>query len=84
MKRARVDIELSGHGFADYGLERMEALRSAPDGRENPFIVGASGAQRFMKIVETMLRGRIAQDQEAATTTATTMAAASAHAAGCC
>ena len=83
-RRAGVDVELSNHGFADYGLERMEELRSAPNGRENPFIVGASTAQRFMKIVETMLRGRITQDQEATTTTATTMAATSAHTAGCC
>nr|WSZ20255.1 MBL fold metallo-hydrolase [Streptomyces canus] len=84
-RRAGVDVELSNHGFADYGLERMEALRSAPNGRENPFIVGTSTAHRFMKIVETMLRGRIAQDQRAAaTTTATTMAARSAPTAGCC
>ncbi|MFF0097101.1 hypothetical protein ACFYSF_45335 [Streptomyces canus] len=55
------------HGFADYGLQRMEELRSAPNGRENPFVVGTSTAQRFMKIVETMLRGRIAQDQQAST-----------------
>ncbi|WP_052745134.1 MBL fold metallo-hydrolase [Streptomyces sp. WM6386] len=84
MRRAGVDVELSNHGFADYGLERMEKLRSAPNGRENPFVVGTPAAQRFMKIVETMLRGRIAQDQEAATPTATTMAATSVHTAGCC
>ncbi|MET7736791.1 MBL fold metallo-hydrolase [Streptomyces sp. NPDC005402] len=84
MRRAGVDIELSNHGFADYGLERMEQLRGAPNGRENRFIVGTSGTERFMKIVETMLRGRIAQDQQAATPTATTMAAPSALTAGCC
>ncbi|MDT0483925.1 MBL fold metallo-hydrolase [Streptomyces doebereineriae] len=83
-RRAGVDVELSNHGFADYGLERMEDLRSTPNGRQNPFVVGTSTAQRFMKIVETMLRGRIAQDQQAATTTATTMAATSAPTAGCC
>ena len=83
-RRAGVDIELSNHGFADYGLERMEELRSAPNSRENPFIVGTSTAQRFMKIVETMLRGRIAQDQEAATPSGTTMPATGAHTAGCC
>jgi metallo-beta-lactamase class B len=37
-----------------------------------------------MKIVETMLRGRIAQGQQAATPAATTMTATSAHSAGCC
>ena len=83
-RRAGVDIELSNHGFADYGLERMEQLRSAPNRRENPFVVGTSTAQRFMKIVETMLRGRIAQDQEAATPSGTTMPATGAHTAGCC
>ncbi|MET7695012.1 MBL fold metallo-hydrolase [Streptomyces sp. NPDC005483] len=83
-RRAGVDIELSNHGFADYGLERMERLRSAPDGRENPFIVGTSAAQRFMKIVEIMLRGRIAQDREAATPAATTMAATSTRTTACC
>jgi metallo-beta-lactamase class B len=75
---------VNNHAFADYGLERMEELRSAPNRRENPFIVGTSTAQRFLKIVETMLRGLIAQDQEAVTTTATTRAATSAHTAGCC
>ncbi|MFF0014351.1 MBL fold metallo-hydrolase [Streptomyces sp. NPDC005374] len=83
-RRAGVDVEVSNHAFADYGLERMEELRSAPNGRENPFVVGAPTAQRFMKIVETMLRGRIAEDQQAATPTATTLAATSAHTAGCC
>ncbi|MPY45714.1 MBL fold metallo-hydrolase, partial [Streptomyces phyllanthi] len=84
MRRADVDIELSGHPFADYGLERMEQLRSAPNSAKNPFIVGTSGAQRWMKIVETMLRGRIAQDQEATTATTTALAATSPHTAGCC
>jgi metallo-beta-lactamase class B len=83
-RRAGVDIELSNHGFADHGLERMEELRSAPSSRENPFVVGTSTAQRFTKIVETMLRGRIAQDQEAGTRSGTTMAATGAHTAGCC
>jgi metallo-beta-lactamase class B len=83
MRRARVDVELSSHAFADYGLERMEELRSAPDSRENPFVLGTSGAQRFMKIMENMLRGRIAQDQEAATTASTTTAE-SVHTASCC
>lgn len=85
MRRAGIDVELSNHAFADHGLERMEELRAAPDGRDNPFVIGTSGAQRFMKVMENMLRGRIAQDQEAATTASTTTAAAaSVHTAGCC
>jgi metallo-beta-lactamase class B len=83
MKRAGVDVELSDHGFADYGLERMEELRSAPEGSENPFIVGTDGAQRFMKVMENMLRGRIALDRETATATSVAMAATTAHTAGC-
>ncbi|MFD3843867.1 hypothetical protein ACFWWC_48020 [Streptomyces sp. NPDC058642] len=83
-RRAGVDIELSNHGFADYGLDRMEGLRGAPHGRENPFVVGTSGAQRSMKIVQTMLRGRIAQDEQTATLAATSPAATSTHTAACC
>ncbi|MFF0013152.1 hypothetical protein [Streptomyces sp. NPDC005374] len=62
----------------------MEYLRSAPDGRENPFVVGTPATQRLMKIVVTMLRGRIARDQEAATPTMTTTAATSTRTTGCC
>ncbi|NGO14805.1 MBL fold metallo-hydrolase [Streptomyces sp. HC44] len=76
MRRAGVDAEVSNHAFADYGLERMEQLRNAPDSPKNPFLVGTSGAQRFMKVMENMLRGRIAADQEAATGTTTTAALA--------
>ncbi|MER7394962.1 MBL fold metallo-hydrolase [Streptomyces sp. NPDC000151] len=85
MRRAGVDVELSNHPFCDYGLERMQELRDAPSGPKNPFVVGASGTQRFMKVMENMLRGRIAQDQDAAGTTASaTVAAANTHTAGCC
>jgi hypothetical protein len=31
-----------------------------------PFVDGASGAQLFMRVMATMLRGRIAADQESA------------------
>jgi hypothetical protein len=70
-----VDVELSNHAFADYGLERLEVLRAVPDGRDNPFVIGASGAQRFMQVMENMLRGRIAQDREAASRTSAAPAA---------
>ncbi|GAB2764078.1 hypothetical protein [Streptomyces bullii] len=56
MKRAGVDIELSDHAFADYGLERMEELRSAPEGPENPFILGTSVTRRFMEVMENIGR----------------------------
>ncbi|MFI5673552.1 MBL fold metallo-hydrolase [Streptomyces cellulosae] len=71
MRRAGVEAEVSNHAFADHGLERMDQLRGTPDGPENPFLLGTSGAQRFMKVMENMLRGRIAADQEAATGTTT-------------
>ncbi|MEU1184034.1 MBL fold metallo-hydrolase [Streptomyces sp. NPDC005820] len=91
MKRVGVDVELSNHGFCDHGLERMEELRGAPDGADNPFVVGTSGTQLFMKVMKDMVNGRILQDQEsagsaagiAATTTAVAMAATTPRTAGC-
>jgi metallo-beta-lactamase class B len=84
MRRTGVDVELSNHGFADYGLERMEELRNTPNSPRNPFILGTPGTQRLMKVIENMLRGRIAQDQESSTTTPTITAAAGTHSAACC
>jgi hypothetical protein len=34
-------------------------------GRANPFVAGTAGAQRFIRVIETVLRGRIAADAEA-------------------
>ncbi|WP_317454102.1 MBL fold metallo-hydrolase [Streptomyces sp. TRM68416] len=82
MRRAGVDVELSNHGFCDHGLARIEEVRASPDSRDNPFVVGTSGAQRFMKVMENMLRGRILLDQES-TATATATAATPAAACGC-
>ncbi|MEV4475191.1 MBL fold metallo-hydrolase [Nonomuraea sp. NPDC049504] len=61
MRRAGVDVELNNHGGADYGLTRIEQLRAGAT--KNPFIIGPARTQRFMKVMETMLRGRILQDQ---------------------
>ncbi|MFF4833141.1 hypothetical protein [Streptomyces sp. NPDC001315] len=83
MKGAGVDVELSNHGFCDHGLERMEELRSNPDTTDNPFVVGTSDAQLFMQVMRNMLLGRIAQDQEGTTTTATALAASTAQTGGC-
>ncbi|MEZ7132514.1 MBL fold metallo-hydrolase [Nonomuraea sp. AD125B] len=66
MRRAGVEVELNNHGGADHGLARIEELRADPTRTANPFIIGRARAQRFMKVMEVMLRGRIAQDQEAA------------------
>ena len=60
MRKAGVDVELNGHGGADYGLTRIEQLRAGAT--KNPFIIGPARTQRFMKVMETMLRGRILQD----------------------
>ena len=81
MSQAGVDVELSNHAFCDYGLERMAELRGSPNTTDNPFVLGTSGAQLFMDVMENMLRGRIAQDQESAgtATTATAMAATAPH-----
>ncbi|GAA2355181.1 MBL fold metallo-hydrolase [Nonomuraea africana] len=69
MRRAGVDVELNNHGLCDHGLGRMEELRSGSAGSGNPFIVGHARAQRFMKVMETMMRGRIASDQKTSTAT---------------
>ncbi|MFF6980807.1 MBL fold metallo-hydrolase [Streptomyces sp. NPDC008343] len=58
MRDAKADVELSNHPN-DYGLQRVEQLRSRPDG-VNPFVLGEPRAQRFMAVLDLMLRGRIA------------------------
>ncbi|MFC8147237.1 hypothetical protein ACFUKV_36695 [Streptomyces paradoxus] len=84
MRRAGVDVELSNHGFADYGLKRMDELRNTPNIPKNPFVLGTPGTQHIMKVMENIRRGRIAQDQECSTTTPTITAAAGTHTAACC
>ncbi|MGP4104510.1 MBL fold metallo-hydrolase [Nonomuraea sp. KM90] len=61
MRRAGVDVELNNHGQSDHGLARMEELRGGSGG--NPFVIGRDRAQRFMRVMEAMLRGHIASDQ---------------------
>ncbi|GAA4063298.1 MBL fold metallo-hydrolase [Actinomadura miaoliensis] len=65
MRHAGVDVELNNHGASDYGLARMEELRSGSTGSRNPFVLGQARAQRFMRVMEHMVRGRIATDEEA-------------------
>ncbi|WP_245765014.1 MBL fold metallo-hydrolase [Nonomuraea jiangxiensis] len=83
MRRAGVDVELMNHGMSDNGLVRMEELRAAPAGRANPFVLGSARAQRFMQVMEIMLRGRIATD-EAAGTTARPAAMTASSSPACC
>ncbi|MFV2171640.1 MBL fold metallo-hydrolase [Actinomadura sp. LOL_016] len=64
MRRAGVDVELNNHGLADHGLARMEELRGGS--ADNPFVIGRPRAQRFMRVMASMLRGRIADDLESA------------------
>ncbi|MFF4197113.1 hypothetical protein [Nonomuraea sp. NPDC001831] len=64
MRRAGVDVELNNHGGVDDGLTRIEQLRAGTTGVANPFVIGRARTQRFMKVMEVMLRGRIAQDEE--------------------
>ncbi|RSM98186.1 MBL fold metallo-hydrolase [Nonomuraea sp. WAC 01424] len=66
MRRAGVEVELNNHGGVDHGLALIEQLRAGTTGAANPFVIGRARAQRFMKVMEVMLRGRIAQDQETA------------------
>ncbi|MFG1667907.1 MBL fold metallo-hydrolase [Streptomyces sp. Y7] len=83
MQTAGVGVELSNHAFCDYGLERMAQLRTAPNTTNNPFVMGTSGAQVFMDVMENMIRGRIAQDQGSAATSTVAMAAAGHSGCGC-
>ncbi|MEV7941886.1 MULTISPECIES: MBL fold metallo-hydrolase [unclassified Kitasatospora] len=65
MRRANVEVELSNHPN-DHGLERAELLRRQPPGAANPFLLGGPRTQRYMAVMDAMLRGRIA-DAEAPT-----------------
>ncbi|MFD7666856.1 MBL fold metallo-hydrolase [Streptomyces sp. NPDC059788] len=58
MHRAGVDVELSNHPN-DHGLQRAEQLRDDPGG-PNPFVLGRPRTQRYMAVMESMLRGWVA------------------------
>lgn len=64
MRRTNVEVELSNHPN-DHSLERAEQLRRQPPGAANPFLLGGPRTQRYMAVMDAMLRGRIA-DAEAA------------------
>ncbi|BBJ37642.1 MBL fold metallo-hydrolase [Streptomyces antimycoticus] len=57
MREAKVDVELASHPY-DRGLERAELLRRQPCG-PNPFVLGRERTQRFMAVMDLMLRGLI-------------------------
>ncbi|MFI9485929.1 MBL fold metallo-hydrolase [Promicromonospora sp. NPDC052451] len=59
MRRAGVDVELNNHAQTDHGLERLRALRDGSAGRDNPFVLGRAGAQRFMRVLELLVRSRV-------------------------
>ncbi|MFJ4185234.1 MBL fold metallo-hydrolase [Kitasatospora sp. NPDC089509] len=64
MRRTNVEVELSNHPN-DHSLERAEQLRHQPPGAANPFLLGGPRTQRYMAVMDAMLRGRIT-DAEAA------------------
>ncbi|MGD9484125.1 MBL fold metallo-hydrolase [Streptomyces sp. TRM70308] len=64
-RQENVDVELSNHPN-DYGLQRAEQLRDQPDG-VNPFVLGRPRTQRYLAVMDLMLRGRIADAQAAQT-----------------
>ncbi|MFI2486330.1 MBL fold metallo-hydrolase [Promicromonospora kroppenstedtii] len=59
MRRLRVDVELSNHGQTDAGLDRMRALREGTAGDQNPFVLGQARAQRFMQVLELLVRDKL-------------------------
>lgn len=58
MRRSGVDVELNNHGQTDGGLERMRALRDGTAGDQNPFVLGRARAQRFMQVLELLVRDK--------------------------
>ncbi|MGI5350432.1 MBL fold metallo-hydrolase [Streptomyces sp. CA-250714] len=81
MRQAKVDVELSNHPN-DYGLQRAEQLRNDPDG-PNPFVLGRPRTQRYMKVMDLMLHGRLA-DAEASAAAGSTPRAHAAAGQACC
>lgn len=61
MHRAGADIELSNHPN-DHGLQRMQDIRDDP-GAPNPFVLGRHRTDRFMKVMDLMIQGRLADAQ---------------------
>ena len=59
MRRSGVDVELSNHGQTDAGLDRMRALRDGTAGDQNPFVLGRARAQRFMQVLELLVRDKL-------------------------
>ncbi|GAA0446605.1 MBL fold metallo-hydrolase [Streptomyces olivaceiscleroticus] len=57
-RRAGADVELSNHPN-DHGLQRAEQLRADPGG-PNPFVLGRRRTDRYLAVMESMLRGRLA------------------------
>jgi metallo-beta-lactamase class B len=55
-RRADVDVEVLNHPFCDYGLERIQQLQN---GARNPFVMGENRTQRFMDVMDNMVRGHI-------------------------
>ncbi|MEV4732336.1 hypothetical protein [Saccharopolyspora sp. NPDC049426] len=64
MRMARADVELSNHSFCDAGLQRMQQMLDDPQA-DNPFVLGPHRTQQYMRMIETMLRGRIADATDA-------------------
>ncbi|MDA2815242.1 MBL fold metallo-hydrolase [Nocardiopsis sp. RSe5-2] len=61
MHTAGADIELSNHPN-DHGLQRMQDIRDDPDA-PNPFVLGRHRTDRFMKVMDLMIQGRLADAQ---------------------
>ncbi|RKS06559.1 metallo-beta-lactamase class B [Nocardiopsis sp. Huas11] len=62
MRRAGVDVELANHPIDD-GLARAEQVREDPGG-DHPFVLGRRGTDRFMAVMDLMLRGWTADAED--------------------
>ncbi|MFJ3406139.1 MBL fold metallo-hydrolase [Promicromonospora sp. NPDC090134] len=55
-RRSGVDVELNNHAQTDHGLARLRALRDGTAGTHHPFVLGRPRAQRFLRVLELMVR----------------------------
>ncbi|MFI2363800.1 MBL fold metallo-hydrolase [Promicromonospora sp. NPDC019610] len=58
-RRSGVDVELNNHAQTDHGLARLRALRDGTAGTKNPFVLGRARAQRFMRVLELLVRDHL-------------------------
>ena len=57
-----VDVEIATHPFVDAGLQRLEVLRSMPDGVPNPFVLGKEGYKYYEQMFQDICIEALTKD----------------------